>query len=1198
MKRIFLAIALLLVASTAFGQGFNNGGYKAPKLSSGSGSVEAPAPPPEVPGAPTIASSTALTTITASITFSEAMDPTTANNELNYAISPPVTITSATLGGAGSNVVVFTFQAVLAYDTLYTFLVNNVLSAQAVEIAPNSVTQFTSLPDPAPSGPTIVSIDQTEGDEVEVTFSEEVDETTAETIGNYGLNPVHATVTSATKAPTTGGTGSITVNAVESTLNGGFISTLDLDIATTVDDDMIVVVISLLQNWASVSTVTDDNGNTYFSAIDNSPIQYGTAVWYAYNTDANAANTITVTLSGGMGFAFHAMTLTGAKASSPIGGTPVETIGTSATSFATSGFSTTTEGALVVCGATWGSSPTVVSWGAGQTARGESNMAGPNYTFGSAFSTEVVGSTPGSNEQELTISASQPCGLVAVEILAEPSGGAPGDPEVVALGLSNNLNIGQLYTLNVINVENLAGDPIAPDSSDDFTATLGDTPSGQAMLLHSTFASADAIHNPAVSQTTYGTQAEAVPDLANLSFVAGSHNSAAQVGGSISESTGAIRFDADNFDLVDIGQDGGRIDLTMRFDTDPKTHDTNTWIFYDAFTGTGNRDINFELTGSSPVYPMLDIYGTIEQSDERTPYGLFRPASVAIYGANMTPWNAVDSGEWHDYTLLWRNNGAGFSDEAHMFIDGTLVHSSYNGSLPGAADITDLHFAARSASQDLDFTFDELYSFDSWDVSGDTGDFATITWPEQVYQKHPLADGTWGDTGLQITSSNQITYEWMVQNDQEATSDWELFVEGVSVATGTGLANLEHFTYTDPQALPNGNRTWRVEADGGRIVSPTLTFDLQYTPPAGPAITSATGTKTQGSVVTIGGSGFGTHANVGAVEWTGDWIEAATAGADELIDKAEWDQAGLPTTSGPSLISTTEAYSGTKSVFAETGDASSHGKDNIIMSHEPGFNFSSVYISYYVHFNPTVTPGNADIQWKMLRVNGAVQPPYGVNQDQTGDFYMYGDVAANGLGWDDHGSILHCRQGCPEPPTNWSSLCWNGNSQEGAAGTRNPTFSTWTKYELYIVASTPDTYDGSVWWTKHQVGSARDPIYDVADIATWTDVATCRTPNANYWSRFMFQNAYITRGAGGSEEAEIYFDDIYVQFDTQARVMLGDTNDITTCTKLEPQPLTSWTDGSVATTFNLGGHSGGGTLYYFVIHDDGTVSPAYSITVP
>lgn len=369
-----------------------------------------------------------------------------------------------------------------------------------------------------------------------------------------------------------------------------------------------------------------------------------------------------------------------------------------------------------------------------------------------------------------------------------------------------------------------------------------------SMLMHSTMGSASAIHAPAVSQATYATEGEALPGSANITYVAGPDGNAAKVT-SPSEGNGDILFLGDNFDFFDVAQDGGRVDLVVRFDTDPKAR-PNDWLLYSDPTG-GGRWINFEMVASGSSWPTF-IGFSDDANTERRAYPeqgwALRGDMWGTYSASDY-WDAVDVDEWHTYSWLWRNNGGTDKDEVHLFIDGNLVGSDYNGNLPnpvGNAD--DLDYVALAGGSTASYSYDDVWSFSSWDVSADTGTFAALAWPDSVFLKHPVPNPFKGDP-TSITTSNVITYEFMVFDQFSATSVCSLFVDNIFVDTVVA-SNLEHVQLTDPQELDTGDTPWQVRTDGG-VVSPIWTFDMQYVAPLGPSIVSVAQTHADSLLVTF-----------------------------------------------------------------------------------------------------------------------------------------------------------------------------------------------------------------------------------------------------------------------------------------------------------------------------------------------------------
>jgi len=74
-----------------------------------------------------------------------------------------------------------------------------------------------------------------------------------------------------------------------------------------------------------------------------------------------------------------------------------------------------------------------------------------------------------------------------------------------------------------------------------------------------------------------------------------------------------------------------------------------------------------------------------------------------------------------------------------------------------------------------------------------------------------------------------------------------------------------------------------------------------------------------------------------------------------------------------------------------------------------------------------------------------------------------------------------------------------------------------------------------------------------------------------------------------------YFADIYIDT-TWQRVVIGDNQTYTNCTKREVQIPTAWATGEIAITVNQASFSSG-TAYLFVVDSDGSVSSGHEITI-
>lgn len=144
----------------------------------------------------------------------------------------------------------------------------------------------------------------------------------------------------------------------------------------------------------------------------------------------------------------------------------------------------------------------------------------------------------------------------------------------------------------------------------------------------------------------------------------------------------------------------------------------------------------------------------------------------------------------------------------------------------------------------------------------------------------------------------------------------------------------------------------------------------------------------------------------------------------------------------------------------------------------------------------------------------------------------------------------------------------------------------WVTHEFYKKMSTPGVEDGVVWCKNLSISSALSAS------------AVTRPTGETYQHDTVLLGLMCPNiGSVGATPASVsmWIDDVYID-NTQARVMLGNTNDINTCTILEPQPPTAWSDTSITATFNQGSFSDGDTMYAFVFDEDGNVSEALTIS--
>ncbi|NNM32204.1 MAG: hypothetical protein HKO53_04025, partial [Gemmatimonadetes bacterium] len=114
---------------------------------------------------------------------------------------------------------------------------------------------------------------------------------------------------------------------------------------------------------------------------------------------------------------------------------------------------------------------------------------------------------------------------------------------------------------------------------------------------------------------------------------------------------------------------------------------------------------------------------------------------------------------------------------------------------------------------------------------------------------------------------------------------------------------------------------------------------------------------------------------------------------------------------------------------------------------------------------------------------------------------------------------------------------------------------------------------------------------------SWISNTNCRNPS-DPWEYFQFQNYFDDDGSGFTQErADFFYDDIYLQFGTQARVEIGNQPDYSSCDNISVQRPLNWGTGSIDVELNFGAFSPGSTVYVFVVGENGLVSAGHPITL-
>ena len=319
---------------------------------------------------------------------------------------------------------------------------------------------------------------------------------------------------------------------------------------------------------------------------------------------------------------------------------------------------------------------------------------------------------------------------------------------------------------------------------------------------------------------------------------------------------------------------------------------------------------------------------------------------------------------------------------------------------------------------------------------------------------------------------------------------------------------------------------------------------------AAPNVSAISGQFSDDQQVVIQGSGFGQNSL--NIEWLGGKNGAIESGsAGQAFSRTNWENAwGWANLA----YATDQKESGVKSLKVNPDSANNW---NGIMSYNltsPVNAGGGLFISYWVR---KTTSGSG--QWKMLRVSG-------------NDTVVDGSQEVVLFNWLGTGS----QQLVVDPG--------QGNDQTTWVNDVYPTAdNTWYRMDLYLKASSLNGSDGSITINRITPGSAT---------AAQT-ISGLKTHLSGYsWNHVIWQN-YV---GNGMNNGTFWFDDVYIQNGSQARVELGDSSTWSGCTIREIQYPTSWADGSITVKLNQGRFSSGANAYLYVVDSNGNVnSNGYSV---
>ncbi len=355
---------------------------------------------------------------------------------------------------------------------------------------------------------------------------------------------------------------------------------------------------------------------------------------------------------------------------------------------------------------------------------------------------------------------------------------------------------------------------------------------------------------------------------------------------------------------------------------------------------------------------------------------------------------------------------------------------------------------------------------------------------------------------------------------------------------------------------------------------------------AAPSISSVSGTVSDGSSITLSGSGFGTS-TVANIEWLGGPtgnIESGTLG--NAFVRTGWTVSPNGASSIAPTYNNTFSHSGTKSILSAY-----EGCDNGCGTNKYGslyaFNIGSVqsqgYATFWVYVDKSggSTPG---VQWKKWRLRHDSSQTDADGELMSSDWYLSTGARSQNyiMYFCDTDAYAQCYPGSD------ASLRW-------LEATDFVNVGSWQRIELYAKASSgAGIRDGSVFYYLHPQTSA--VVISKGDDGT---VITRATGVTNQWQWFHW-DGYVGNNSPDTQDRsnwKLYQDDMYIQWGNgPARVEICNNATWASRTHCEIQYPTAWAAGEITATVNRGSFGSSDIAYLYTIDSSGNVSPAYTVT--
>ncbi|MCD4791911.1 MAG: T9SS type A sorting domain-containing protein [Bacteroidales bacterium] len=361
---------------------------------------------------------------------------------------------------------------------------------------------------------------------------------------------------------------------------------------------------------------------------------------------------------------------------------------------------------------------------------------------------------------------------------------------------------------------------------------------------------------------------------------------------------------------------------------------------------------------------------------------------------------------------------------------------------------------------------------------------------------------------------------------------------------------------------------------------------------AQPSISSAPSSLGHGDFIVISGSGFGVNSAIGTsdLQWLGANIEN---GVNEAMFSPPTGWGNYYTTDTYEEVvakyTNQEHHSGSKSIIFDY--------DKITYSRYKGhiyFDYASdqtkLYMTFWVKNHGGSDPGGGqEGQLKLWRFN-----------QQASKTIPTGHMCVMHNAFLTQGNILELRTDYPNRADWYCGGCDNQDMGGGIyiGDNYSPTpggiENRWVRIEAYVDVGTVGNADGTFQYYIHDPAGSITPKIRTSANSVFDgnlQYLYLGEPDTGF-SHFLFGLAAVD-----GLDCEMYYDDVFTQAGTQARVELGDNQSWDLCTHREIQIPTAWSNNSITITANQGSFQDDDTAYLFVVDENGTVSNGYPITI-